>query len=257
MNLFLRLLLLFLTVPFRPRRELFAPARKRFIVWPPDLDVLFHVNNGVYLSMPDVARVDLRRLSTPLRAPRPSPTVVSRVRGHVILRDTGHPMRLKVRPLHVVLGAGALLLCLGAAFVLWVLSGIVFGSPSRTTNTDSDSIASSRERLAFVSRYVPLRASATDASFQIVFHDNGQGLPGPSDWEIAVALRVNPADRGRWLDGARPGTIADATGAFSKQPRRTIPSSWAVSSAGEIYFSTGAWLVWHPEGVLEYSSTTF
>jgi len=59
MNLFLRLLLLFLTAPFRPRCELLGPVRKRFIVWPPDLDVLFHVNNGVYLSMLDVARVDL------------------------------------------------------------------------------------------------------------------------------------------------------------------------------------------------------
>ena len=59
MNLFLRLLLLFLTAPFRPRCDLLGPSRKRFIVWPPDLDVLFHVNNGVYLSMLDVARVDL------------------------------------------------------------------------------------------------------------------------------------------------------------------------------------------------------
>lgn len=59
MNLFLRLLLLLLTAPFRPRCEVLGPSRKRFIVWPPDLDVLFHVNNGVYLSMLDVARVDL------------------------------------------------------------------------------------------------------------------------------------------------------------------------------------------------------
>src|SRR3954471_3252865 len=59
MNLFLRLLLLFLTAPFPPRCELLGPTRKRFIVWPPDLDVLWHVNNGVYLSMLDVARVDL------------------------------------------------------------------------------------------------------------------------------------------------------------------------------------------------------
>jgi acyl-CoA thioesterase FadM len=28
-------------------------------VWPGDIDVLFHVNNGVYLTMLDVARVDL------------------------------------------------------------------------------------------------------------------------------------------------------------------------------------------------------
>lgn len=59
MNLFLRLLLLLLTIRFRPRCDVMGPARKRFIVWPPDLDVLWHVNNGVYLSMLDVARVDL------------------------------------------------------------------------------------------------------------------------------------------------------------------------------------------------------
>ena len=59
MNLLLRLLLLFLTAPLRPRCALFEPARKRFRVWPPDLDVLLHVNNGVYLSMLDVARADL------------------------------------------------------------------------------------------------------------------------------------------------------------------------------------------------------
>lgn len=59
MNLFLRLLLLFITFRFRPRCDVLGPARKRFIVWPPDLDVLWHVNNGVYLSMLDVARVDL------------------------------------------------------------------------------------------------------------------------------------------------------------------------------------------------------
>jgi YbgC/YbaW family acyl-CoA thioester hydrolase len=59
MNLLLRLLLLLLTAPFRPRCDVLGPTRKRFMVWPPDLDVLLHVNNGVYLSMLDVARTDL------------------------------------------------------------------------------------------------------------------------------------------------------------------------------------------------------
>lgn len=59
MNLFLRLLLLPFTSRFRPRCAPLGPARRRFLVWPPDLDVLLHVNNGVYLSMLDVARVDL------------------------------------------------------------------------------------------------------------------------------------------------------------------------------------------------------
>lgn len=58
MNLFLRLVLVLLTYRLRPRCEKLGPVRKRFLVWPPDLDVLGHVNNGVYLSMLDVARVD-------------------------------------------------------------------------------------------------------------------------------------------------------------------------------------------------------
>jgi len=31
----------------------------RFRVWPGDIDILFHVNNGVYLSMLDAARVEM------------------------------------------------------------------------------------------------------------------------------------------------------------------------------------------------------
>jgi len=168
-------------------------------------------------------------------------------------------MHLKVRPLHVVLGAGLLMLSLGAAFMVWVLLSLndLPDSPSLTTRTDSDSMATSQERLAFVSRYVTLRAPATDASFRIVYHDNSQGLPGPSDWNMAIALRVSPSDRERWLVGARLGTVEDAAGPYPMPPRRGIPSSWGVSSAGEIYRSNGAWLVWHPEGALEYLSTTF
>jgi len=59
MNLLVRLLLLLLTLPFRARCQPLGPTRKRFRVWPADLDVLLHVNNGVYLTMLDVARVDL------------------------------------------------------------------------------------------------------------------------------------------------------------------------------------------------------
>jgi acyl-CoA thioesterase FadM len=59
MNLLWRLFLLFVSAPFRERCPALGPARKRFRVWPPDLDVLLHVNSGVYLTMLDVARVDL------------------------------------------------------------------------------------------------------------------------------------------------------------------------------------------------------
>ena len=71
MNLFLRLLWLKLFGRFRPRSGLLGPVRTPFRVLPTDLDVLRHVNNGVYLSLLDIARMDLlrrARLTAPLRA---------------------------------------------------------------------------------------------------------------------------------------------------------------------------------------------
>ena len=59
MNLFMRLLWLRLVGRFRSSVDLLGPVRTPFRVWPTDLDVLRHVNNGVYLSILDLARLDL------------------------------------------------------------------------------------------------------------------------------------------------------------------------------------------------------
>ena len=59
MNLWFRLLWLLLASPRRPPVPPFGLCRTPFRVLPTDLDVLRHVNNGVYLSMMDLARVDL------------------------------------------------------------------------------------------------------------------------------------------------------------------------------------------------------
>lgn len=59
MNLYLRLLWLLIARRFRSRVEPIGPCRTPFRVWPTDLDVFMHVNNGVYLSMMDLGRVDL------------------------------------------------------------------------------------------------------------------------------------------------------------------------------------------------------
>lgn len=59
MNLFMRLLWLRLVARFRPATGLLGPVRTPFRVLPTDLDVLRHVNNGVYFSLMDIARMDL------------------------------------------------------------------------------------------------------------------------------------------------------------------------------------------------------
>ncbi|HEX2717114.1 MAG TPA: acyl-CoA thioesterase [Gemmatimonadaceae bacterium] len=67
MNLFFRLFWLILVARFRSSCSPLGPCRTPFRVWPTDLDVLRHVNNGVYLSIMDLGRMDLLRRSGLLR----------------------------------------------------------------------------------------------------------------------------------------------------------------------------------------------
>jgi acyl-CoA thioesterase FadM len=66
-NLLFRLLWLALVVGRRAPVPALGPCRTPFRVMPTDLDVLLHVNNGVYLSLMDLARVDLMRRAGLLR----------------------------------------------------------------------------------------------------------------------------------------------------------------------------------------------
>jgi acyl-CoA thioesterase FadM len=80
MNLFLRLFWLTIVAKWRSMVSPLGPCRTPFRVLPTDLDVLRHVNNGVYLSMMDLARVDLlirAGIARPLRARGWYPVVVA------------------------------------------------------------------------------------------------------------------------------------------------------------------------------------
>lgn len=60
MNLWFRVLWLFITAPFRARIEVpFGVSRLALRAWPLDLDTNLHLNNGRYLTMADLGRADL------------------------------------------------------------------------------------------------------------------------------------------------------------------------------------------------------
>lgn len=59
MKLYFRLIWLLLTARFQPKVPIMGPCRTKFRVWPTDLDVMRHLNNGQYLTLCDVARMDL------------------------------------------------------------------------------------------------------------------------------------------------------------------------------------------------------
>ena len=61
MNLYLRLMRVLLLSLFRSRLHPKEEAITRFRVWPHDIDAFGHMNNGRYLQIMDVARVDWMR----------------------------------------------------------------------------------------------------------------------------------------------------------------------------------------------------
>ena len=59
MNLWLRLLLTLVTAGWRSALSPLETSAKRFRVWPHDLDLSGHMNNGRYLTIMDLGRLDL------------------------------------------------------------------------------------------------------------------------------------------------------------------------------------------------------
>lgn len=59
MKLYFRLLYLIFTQRLRSRCSVFGPCDTSLRVWPNDLDIFLHVNNGVYLTLMDLGRTDM------------------------------------------------------------------------------------------------------------------------------------------------------------------------------------------------------
>ncbi|WP_019853038.1 thioesterase family protein [Actinopolyspora mortivallis] len=91
MNMLLRLLLVVLKSTFRPRVDPLGPCTTNFRVSPTDLDLLGHMNNGVYFSVFDLGRIDLMLRSGLLRLMR------SRGWHAVVTNETGS-FRRPLRP---------------------------------------------------------------------------------------------------------------------------------------------------------------
>ena len=59
MNLWFRLLYDLLTMRRRPAVDWQSVGKRTFRVWPSDLDIFRHMNNGIFLSLLDLGRYDL------------------------------------------------------------------------------------------------------------------------------------------------------------------------------------------------------
>ncbi|HEY7020087.1 MAG TPA: hypothetical protein VH349_03150 [Ktedonobacterales bacterium] len=112
-------------------------------------------------------------------------------------------------------------------------------SASLTTDTHSAQFATDAEKIAFLGRYITLYSAIEATEFHIVYHDNAGGaVPGPSDWDMRVALKVAPADVSAWTSGLEE---IDSAGADLSWGTDLLPntSRWARTSQPRIFQREG------------------
>ncbi|NDE69198.1 MAG: hypothetical protein EB057_03910, partial [Microbacteriaceae bacterium] len=61
MKLWLRLIWAHLSWRWRSRLQVSSVGVRNFVVWPTDIDIFMHMNNGIYLTLLDIARFDLMK----------------------------------------------------------------------------------------------------------------------------------------------------------------------------------------------------
>ena len=135
------------------------------------------------------------------------------------------------------------------------------GEDDRTTDTWSSSFDNKDDKLDFLVKYLNLYSDVEDAEYHIVYHDNSGGLiPGPSDWDIRVALKVAAEDIPLWTEGMKkliPGQISTDLWDDLKSERFT----WNEGELVEYWKrpDSNTWLVVYPETgiLLKISSTMY
>ncbi|CAN5436343.1 hypothetical protein BH10CHL1_BH10CHL1_02840 [soil metagenome] len=122
---------------------------------------------------------------------------------------------------------------------------------NRTTDTRSAQFTTDREKLAFLEKYLTLYSAVEAAEYHIVYHDNAAGaVPGPSDWDIQVVLKMAPENLLLWtvdMQPVEPASI-DLTWAYPLLP--TEPR-WKVQAQPRVYTRSNVVVAIFPEqGIL-------
>ena len=118
----------------------------------------------------------------------------------------------------------------------------------RTTDTWSFDFDNRDEKLSFLADYLLAPSEVLDAEYHIVFYDNSGGfVPGPSDWDIRVAVKIHPEDLTLWIDESTEES-ADEIDLAWWEGLKSDDISW--SKDGAIYYrrpGRGNYLVAFPE----------
>lgn len=92
--------------------------------------------------------------------------------------------------------------------VVLVTLGLACTEKNRTTDTRSTTLATAKQRAAFLCAYALCASNVKDAAFHVVFHDNsGSLLSGPDDADIRAVVLVDKDDLEKWTRSCTPTRV--------------------------------------------------
>ncbi len=128
-------------------------------------------------------------------------------------------------------------------------------SLSLTTDTQSSQFATQEEAITFLEPYVTLPTEVEKLAYHIVYYDNSQGIPGPSDWDMKIAVKVSPQNLEQWLEGF---TLSSEPFDILWGHEYAKTESWNLNSEPRFYEKLGEQLaVYESEGVILMWLSTF
>jgi hypothetical protein len=157
---------------------------------------------------------------------------------------------------------GLILLSLAGAvgFQIWVyepFNAYYFPKPKRNMSTDTHSkqFVTDADKIQFLKRYLTFPTAVEAAEFHVVYHDNsGGGIPGPSDWDMQVVLKVAPQNLSAWTHNVKvTSQKQDLEWGYSLAQQR----AWKLQSKPKIYTGPGKIVaVFEKEGFIFKRLTT-
>jgi hypothetical protein len=113
----------------------------------------------------------------------------------------------------------------------------------------SHDVKTKEEKINILKEYLNIESGLIDAEYHIWFKDNSGGMvPGPSDYNLTLALRIAPDSLDNWTRGLKR---SEPTGPIHYWDKLKL--DWDLTSTPEYYFSdykNQIKMVYRKEGVI-------
>jgi hypothetical protein len=122
---------------------------------------------------------------------------------------------------------------LGVVLAVGVLVMVFFAAEAkRTTDTRSSDFSDDQAKMAFLKKYLKMYSEIEATEFHVRYQDNSGLVPGPSNWDMQVVMKIPRDKLGPWTTGLKKTDQADLSWGYDLLPK---DERWAIRSKPTIY----------------------